>query len=96
MFIVSCHSFSCEEYIKKNILHKRIAGVIREKRETSACFGVVHFNADSLEICTCSNQEAWNIIAIGDSLSKNNDTDSFIIFRNAIPKKSFKYVCCDQ
>lgn len=96
IFSNSCHPFSCKEYVKGNILNKNISSIVRDKKETTSCFGNVYFSSDSLELCICSNKEIWEAITIGDSLNKKTNTDTFTLYRNNVLKKTFKYFCCDQ
>jgi hypothetical protein len=96
IFLNSCQPFSCKEYVKANILNENVSGIIKEKKETSPCFGNVYFNSDSLELCICSNKKIWEAITVGDSLHKNKNTDTFMLFRNNTLKETFKYSCCDQ
>lgn len=96
IFISSCHPFSCKEYIKENILYKSVSGVIKAKREKNPCFGTIYFNSDSLEVCICSNQKIWDMLTVNDSLSKKDNTDTFMLYKKNILKTRFKYFCCDR
>lgn len=96
IFFNSCGTFSCKSFIQSNIYNKSISARITANKEISPCFGIIYFNSDSLEICICANPNAWEIILQGDSIKKNNGTDTFFVYTDGNLKGEFKYPCCDQ
>jgi hypothetical protein len=93
--------FSCEKWIKKEIMNMDINGIVIKKEKSSSCHGRLivrsEIKIDTLEnLCYCGgNIGFWDEININDSISKPVGYKQIIIKRNG-ELKVYDYPCCDH
>ncbi len=101
-FIHGC-IFDCKEYLNEEIKPRQIYGeVIAMNNEEIGCFGTIILKDkntyDTLRgFCYCvpKSQNAWEYMAIGDTLYKQKGELQIKVISKGIIR-SFQYPCCNH